>query len=160
MPGMRTLLLAVAPCGAARWSNSSRNVSLGHQCGFRTVKPKPHGEVLAWLEEVADNDIFLSSVTIGKLQAGIELTRRQDQTKAREIEAWLDKIASSFQILPMEARAFREWARLMDRKANQLMEDAMIAATARVHRLTVVTRNARDCQQFGVPHINPFAAKK
>src|SRR5882672_6361252 len=107
-------------------------------------KPKPHGGVLAWLEGIADDDIFVSVVSIGELQAGIELARRQDSTNAQEIEDWLDEIASSFQILPMDARAFREWATLMDRRSNQLMEDAMIAATARLHRLTVVTRNTRD----------------
>lgn len=123
-------------------------------------KPRPHGGVLAWIEDIADEDIFLSAVTIGELQAGIELTRRQDRAKAHEIEAWLDKVANSFQILPMDGRAFREWARLMDGRSDQLLEDAMIAATARVHRLTVVTRNARDFQPFGVPVLNPFAAKR
>jgi toxin FitB len=123
-------------------------------------KPKPHGAVLEWFESIADDDIFLSAITIGELQAGIELTRRQNPTKAQEIEAWLDEVADSFQILPMDARAFREWAKLMDGRSNHLMEDAMIAATARVHRLTVVTRNARDFESFGVPLINPFASKR
>ena len=98
-------------------------------------------------------------MTIGELQAGIELTRRQDPTKAREIEVWVNEIANSFQILPMDARAFRQWAQLMDGKSTHLIEDAMIAATALVHRLTVVTRNARDFHSFGVPLINPFTRK-
>ncbi len=123
-------------------------------------KPRPHGGVLAWIEGVADEDIFLSAVTIGELQAGIELARRQDRTKAHEIETWVDKVANSFQILPMDGRVFREWARLMDGRSDHLLEDAMIAATARVHRLTVVTRNARDFQPFGVPLLNPFATKR
>src|SRR5258708_4697868 len=123
-------------------------------------KPRPHAGVIAWLDSIADDEIFLSAVTIGEIQAGIELTRRQDPIKAQEIEDWLDEIASSFQILPMDARAFREWAMLMDKRSDQLMEDAMIAATARLHRLTVVTRNTRDFRLFEVPLLNPFAAKK
>lgn len=119
-------------------------------------KRKPHGAVLAWLDTVEDESLFLSAVTVGELQAGIELTRRQDRDRAAEIEAWLDQIAASYQVLPMDSRAFREWARLMDGKPNQLLEDAMIAATARVHRLTVATRNTRDFASFAVPLVNPF----
>jgi predicted nucleic acid-binding protein len=119
-------------------------------------KPKPHGGVVAWLAEVAEESLFLSAVTLGELQAGIERTRRQDPAKAASIETWLDQLADWHQILPMDDRAFREWARLMEGKPNQLIEDAMIAATARVHRLTVVTRNTRDFRSFGVALLNPF----
>jgi predicted nucleic acid-binding protein len=119
-------------------------------------KPKPHGAVLAWLEKVPGDEIFLSAVTIGELQAGVERCRRQDEEKARQIEAWLDRIAESFQVLPMDARAFREWARLMDGQPDQLPEDAMIAATARIHRLTVATRNTKDFQGFKVAVLDPF----
>jgi|SRR5580693_6784910 predicted nucleic acid-binding protein len=119
-------------------------------------KPKPHGAVVAWLADVGEEDLFLSAVTLGELQAGIERTRRQDPEKTAAIEAWVDQVADSCQILPMDERAFREWARLMERQADQLIEDAMIAATARVHRLTVVTRNTRHFRSFGVPLLNPF----
>jgi toxin FitB len=119
-------------------------------------KNRPHGAVVAWLNSVDDEEIFLSAVTLGELQAGVELTRRQDPPKAKLIEAWLDQVADSYQILPMDGRAFREWARLMDGQPNQLLEDAMLAATARVHRLTVVTRNTRDFKPFGVSVFDPF----
>jgi toxin FitB len=119
-------------------------------------KPKPHGAVLAWLESADDESLFLSAVTLGELQGGIELTRRQDPVKAAEIEAWLDHIAASQQILPMDGPTFRECARLMDGKPDRLLEDAMIAATARIHRLTVVTRNTRDFEPFEVALLNPF----
>lgn len=123
-------------------------------------KPKPHGDVVAWLNQLRDEQLFLSAVTIGELQAGIERTRAQDAKKAEEIEGWVDQLADSIQVLPMDAVCFREWGRLMNRKPEHLIEDAMIAATARVHGLTVATRNERDFAAFGVTLLNPFSANK
>lgn len=119
-------------------------------------KPRPHGAVIAWLQSVDDAQLFLSAVTIGEIQAGIELTREQDTAKASEIEAWLELVANAYNILPMDAAIFRCWARLMHRQSDTLYEDAMIAATAQVHGLTVVTRNVADFQALGVDVLNPF----
>ncbi len=120
-------------------------------------KPRPHGAVLAWIEQVDDAQLHLSAVTLGEIQAGIELTRDQDAVKALEIEQWLDQLAAVWNVLSMDGAVFRQWARLMHRQSNTLYEDAMIAATARVHGLTVVTRNVTDFKSFGVPLLNPFA---
>ncbi|HUO91407.1 MAG TPA: type II toxin-antitoxin system VapC family toxin [Rhizomicrobium sp.] len=120
---------------------------------------RPHGGVVAWLRDTRDEDLHLSAVTIGEIQAGIEVTREQDEAKAAEIEAWLMQVAETYNIISMDAAAFRSWARFMHRRTDDLIEDAMIAATAAVHNLTVVTRNIRDFKAFGVPTLNPFARK-
>ncbi len=121
-------------------------------------KPRPHGAVVAWLESVDDAKLFLSAVTLGEIQAGVELTREQDPTKAAEIEAWLALVAAAYNVLPMDGAAFRDWARLMHRKSDTLYEDAMIAALARVNGLTVVTRNVADFKALGVEVFNPFGS--
>jgi predicted nucleic acid-binding protein len=121
-------------------------------------RPRPHGAVVAWLESIADSELHISAVTLGEIQAGIELTREQDEAKADEIEKWADLVASSYNVLAMDAETFRGWARLMHRRSDTLYEDAMIAATAQQHNLTVVTRNVGDFQHFGVELVNPFEA--
>ena len=126
---------------------------------FELRRPRPHGAVLAWLQAVDDAQLFISAVTLGEIQAGIELTREQDTDKASEIEAWLDQVAAAYNVLPLDAAAFREWARLMHRRSDTLYEDAMIAATARVHGLTVVSRNVADFKALGMEAINPFTAR-
>ena len=119
-------------------------------------KPKPHGAVLAWFRGVEDAQLFLSAVTLGEIQAGIEITRQQDAEKAQAIEHWLNQLAAAYNVLPMDAAAFRVWAKFMHHQSNTIYEDAMIAATARVNKLTVVTRNMADFKRFDVALLNPF----
>lgn len=121
-----------------------------------TRRPRPHGAVLAWLSSLPSERLLLSAVTIGEIQAGIERARPQHPEKAAEIERWLDELPDAFATLPMDAKCFREFARIMHGKPSQILEDAMIAATARVHDLVVATRNERDFARLGVEVFNPF----
>jgi hypothetical protein len=122
-------------------------------------RPRPHGGVVAWLQAVPDEHLHLCAVTLGELQAGVEITREQDAAKAEAIEAWIDQVEGLWNVLPMDGRIFRAWARLMHRRPDELIEDAMIAATALVHNLTVVTRNVRDFEPLGVRTLNPFGSR-
>jgi predicted nucleic acid-binding protein len=119
---------------------------------------RPHGAVVAWLRGISDSDLHLSAVTIGELQAGVEITREQDLDKALAIEMWIDQVADTYNVLPMDAQTFRCLARLLHGRSSALLEDAMIAATAKTHNLTVVTRNVRDFELFGIATLNPFKA--
>ena len=116
--------------------------------------------MIAWLKSVSDADLHLPAVAIGELQAGIEITREQDAEKAAEIEAWLDQVADTYNVLAMGTRAFRCWARFMHGRSDTVAEDAMIAATAEVNNMTVVTRNVRDFRPFGVKTLNPFVGER
>ena len=119
-------------------------------------KPRPRPELVAWLGAIEEANLHLSAVTIGEIQAGIELTRDQDPAKAAEIEAWAEQLAGSYSVLSLDAASFRLWAKLMHKQSDTVVEDAMIAATALMHNLTVVTRNVRDFARFNVQVLNPF----
>jgi toxin FitB len=119
-------------------------------------KPRPNVAVVAWLRGISESELYLSAVTIGEIQAGIEVTRAQDAPKAAELESWLGQLAVTYNVLAMDAACFRQWGRFMHRQSDTVMEDAMIAATAKVHALTVVTRNTRDFSRFSVAVMNPF----
>ncbi len=120
-------------------------------------KPRPHGAVLAWVQSVDRDNLHICAVTLGEIQAGIEITREQDVQKAAEFEAWADQIVAVWNVIALDAAIFRVWAKLMHRRSPDLIEDAMIAATAQVHRLQIATRNVKDFKEFDVPVFNPFA---
>ena len=122
-------------------------------------KRKPHGAVLSWVKNVPEKALYVSVVTLGEIQAGIEITRERDREKAEEIERWLDDVAGSWNVLNIDAAAARRWAQLMHRRPDHHLEDALIAATALVFDLKVATRNTTEFKHFGVELINPFTSR-
>ena len=141
------------------------NVALGqpipdslHAAGKNVIYAFWHGRQFLLFHTHRNTGIVIpaSESRDGEIQAGIELTREQDTTKAAELENWLELLAGAYNVLPMDAAAFRIWARLMHRKSATIDEDAMIAAIAKVHGLTVVTRNTADFKSFGIPLLDPF----
>src|SRR5271168_5145268 len=85
-------------------------------------KPRPHGAVIAWIQNVPDNELFISALTLGELQAGAERTRKHDPEKAASIEVWIDLLSESYEVILMDGSMFREWARLMEGRSDDLLE--------------------------------------
>lgn len=119
-------------------------------------KRKPHGAVVAWHDAYEHLPLYISAVSIGEIQTGIERTRAQDPAKSQDIERWLGRIMANYEILPMNALCFKQWAELMHQESDTRIMDAMIAATAKTFNLTVVTRNVGDFEHFGCAVLNPF----
>jgi toxin FitB len=123
-------------------------------------KSRPHGGVLSWLHSVGDSDLHISAVSLGEIQVGIEITREQDPEKAAEIELWAESLFQEFKVLPMLGPTFRKWARLTHPLSDSYDFEAMIAATALEHNLTVATRNTKDFAKFPVSVFDPFTTAK
>ena len=119
-------------------------------------KRKPHGAVVAWIKEIPEQALFVAAITIGEIQSGIEITRARDPAKADEMGTWLNQLVAAQNIIPADAVIFRRWARLMHGRPDHHLEDALIAATALTHDLTVATRNTKDFAPFDVRLFNPF----
>jgi toxin FitB len=119
-------------------------------------RPKPHAGVVAWVQQADGATLFVSAMTIFEIQRGIELTRNQDAVKAAALDGWLSSLASHFQVLAADLDVMRQWARLLHGRSDTVAGDALIAATAKVHRMTVVTRDTKDFAAFGLPLLNPF----
>jgi predicted nucleic acid-binding protein len=119
---------------------------------------KPHGAVLAWLHSVESSQLYIPAVVIGELQTGIEKLRLTDPDRYSLLDHWVDRIVSTHTVLDADVTVYRRWALIMYGKSPHLYEDALIAATAIIHGLTVVTRNVRDFRLFDVTIFDPFAA--
>jgi predicted nucleic acid-binding protein len=122
-------------------------------------KNRPHGAVVAWRKSLPTNQLAVPAIVVAEIQTGIEITRKQDRSKAIELDSWLDRVMSYYAILPADGIIFREWARLMAGKSDNLSADAMIAATARVHGMVIATRNVKDFATFNVQVFDPFVSK-
>ena len=118
------------------------------------------GGVRDWFAAVDDQELFLSALVLGEIRQGVERTGRKDPTAARRLEAWLDALARDFadRILPVDAVVAEQWGRLNVPDPLPVV-DGLLAATALVHGLTVVTRNSRDFVRTGVAPLDPFARR-
>ncbi len=119
-------------------------------------KPKPHGGALAWFTANQSAGMATPAIAIFEMQMGAEKVRENDPMLAAEFDFWIARLAGGSKVLPLDAEAAREAARLLKKLPMALIADAMIAAIAKVHGLIVATRNIKDFEQFGVKLINPF----
>ena len=113
--------------------------------------------VRAWFAEVDDEDVYLSVLVIGELRRGIERVRTRDTRQATSLERWLQRLTREHadRILPIDRRVAEQWGRLSAQR-NGSPVDVLMAATALVHELVLVTRNTRDVAWTGVACLNPF----
>lgn len=114
--------------------------------------------VTDWFASLANEEIFLSVLTIGEIRRGIESVRRRDPDSAAALDRWLALLSEAHgdRILPVDRAIAEEWGR-MNVPDPQPVIDSMLAATARVLGLTFVTRNVVDVQGIGVELFDPFA---
>lgn len=119
-------------------------------------KPKPHAAAVAWLSALSSSDIAIAAVTAGELQSAIERTRRTNAAKADELDRWLKGLCGEITVLQADDGVFRLWARLATGRPSASYADALIAATALHHDLTVATRHPASFVPFGVLVANPF----
>ena len=116
--------------------------------------------VAQWFATVADVEIYLSVLVIGELRRGVERIRRRDPTATVALETWLKRIVKSFdgRILAVDYEVAEEWGR-MNALTPLSTIDSLLAATAKVHGLTLVTRNVKDIVNAGVSYLNPFESR-
>ena len=116
-----------------------------------------HPKLAQWLEGQRTEDLYLSAVTVGKIERGITQQQRRDASFARELVAWLDRVLAWYgdRVLAIDVSTARRWGRLSGALGHDSV-DLLIAATAIEHGLTVVTRNVRHFEPAGVPVLNPF----
>jgi predicted nucleic acid-binding protein len=113
--------------------------------------------VRGWLMSVDDFDLYLSVLTIGEIRRGIESILRRDRPRALALNRWFHALVTDYEtrLLPIGQEIAEEWGR-MNVTTTLPAIDGLLAATARVHGLTFVTRNTRDVERTGVPCLNPF----
>jgi len=113
--------------------------------------------VAEWYAQIDDSKLFLSVLTIGEIRRGIENIRRRDKNAASALEAWLAALVAlhASRILPVTRPIAEEWGHMCSSDPLPVV-DVLLAATAKLHGLTFVTRNIGDVIATGVPLLNPF----
>lgn len=120
-------------------------------------KPNGNPNVRAWFTSVKGTDLYLSVLVVGEIRQGIERLRRRDPAQTSIYDAWLTQLRRDYadRILPITPVVAEEWGRLNVPDPLPVI-DGLLAATAHVHGLTIVTRNVADLARTGVPLLNPF----
>jgi len=120
--------------------------------------PRCHPAVAAWIASVDDADLSLSVLVVGEIRRGVEAVRQREPRRAALLEHWLARLVRDHgdRILPVDRAVAEEWGRLTAIRSASVI-DTLLAATARVHGLTLATRNVRDVEWTGVPWVNPFS---
>ena len=123
-------------------------------------RPAGNPNVRAWLAETRGTDLYLSVLVVGEIRQGIERLRRRDPTQAAVYEAWLTTLRRQYadRVLPITAEVAEEWGRL-NATAPLPVIDGLLAATAKVQGLILVTRNTADVARTGVRLLDPFAPR-
>jgi len=118
-----------------------------------------NASVLAWFESVDSDNMFLSVLVVGEIRKGIEQARSKDPVKAHALEEWLNGLEQRYgnRVLPITPAVADQWGRLSAVRPLSIV-DGLLAATAMVHDLTLVTRNVTDVAHTGVNLLNPFTA--
>lgn len=124
------------------------------------VKTKPSANVARWVAEQSESVLYLSALSIGEIEQGIARLSGSAKTKKERLMAWVrNNVTARFgeRILPIDTVVAASWGSYQGHNAQTLpVVDGLIAATARVHNLTVVTRNVKDFRRFDVPVFNPW----
>ena len=123
--------------------------------------PRCDAGVAAWWRQVDDSNVYLSVLVVGEIRKGIELIRRRSADRAAALEEWLIELnaAHGHRIVEIDHRVAEQWGR-MSAIRNVPTVDCLLAATAKVHRMTLVTRNEADVASLGIDVLNPFARKR
>jgi predicted nucleic acid-binding protein len=113
--------------------------------------------VARWYESIRDSDLYLSVLVLGEIRQGLERVRGRDAAQAAALEQWLRDVRDAFgsRVLPVTQAVAEEWGRMNALRLFPVV-DGLMAATAKVHGLTLVTRNVADIVDAGADCLDPF----
>jgi toxin FitB len=119
--------------------------------------PRCNPHVVAWFAPIPHDEIYLSVLVIGEIRRGIERLRSRDPQATAVLEEWLTQVTTGHhgRILAVDHVVAEEWGRMTTVRPLSTV-DSLLAATAKVHGLTLVTRNVTDIAATGVAYLNPF----
>lgn len=126
------------------------------------VRPKPDKKVLKWFEQITDDALYLSVLTLGEIRKGVE--RLADTSRREKLRLWLEHDLRAWfgsRILPVGPEVADRWGRLLaDARRPVASIDSLLAATALHHELRIVSRNVKDFDFAGVEVVNPWESQK